>query len=338
MTTPETQLWQALGHAVSGRETDLAAYPEPELLRTAARHGVSQMLDKRAREGSAKGLSADARKQLGEATRVQAALDLLLNDSTAKTLRLLAENEIPVLLLKGTPVAHLYYDHSYERPRCDSDLYIAEQDVSRTAELLAASGYQVSGLGGRPYSSKQFGAATNPFQNAWMTFDIHWKLSNRILFQTTLPFEDCWQGRQPVAALGPGACAPCAIDLLLHACIHRIGHGRNTERNRLIWLYDVHVMVNVMDEDELQQFAIKAAERKVGVLCADALEVTEELFGTRPTSELRAQLRTNYKREPSAPLINASKLRWAWTDFWALEGFGNKVAFARELLAGKKKT
>ena len=115
---------------------------------------------------------------------------------------------------------------------------------------------------------------------------------------------------------------------------HRIAHGRNTERNRLIWLYDIHLLVESMDEAELTRFHEKALQRSIGVLCADALEVINGLFNTKLPPELIEELKGNKKNEPSARLIHSIKLRWAWADMQSLKGIKEKAAFAKELLFG----
>ena len=152
------------------------------------------------------------------------------------------------------------------------------------------------------------------------------------MFRKTLPFKECFQTKQPVTALGPNAHALSKIDLLVHACIHRIAHGRNTERNRLIWLYDIHLMVETMGDDERNEFLNKVQQRAVAVLCADALETCQAIFNTRLPEGFLVKLKANFKNEPSAKLINAAKLRWAWEDMQSLGSISEKVAFARELL------
>ena len=153
------------------------------------------------------------------------------------------------------------------------------------------------------------------------------------MFRRTLPFDECRQTSQAVPALGSNARTLSITGLLLHACIHRIAHGRNTEHNRLIWLYDIHLLVQAMSESEVSEFRARAIERKVGAVCADALEVSHDLFNTALPPDLVAQLKSNARKEPSAKLIHASKLRWAWEDMQALDNIQQKIAFARELLS-----
>lgn len=327
-------LWKALAKAISGEATRLDAFDDGAILSAATTHGIIPLLDLRLKQATVTGVSAELGAELGQLAKSEAALDLLLNNSTRKTLDLLAAQGIPALLLKGTPVAYLYYEKSYQRSRCDTDLYIREEDTQATADLLSHNGYQVTGLGQRKYSSRQFGASIVAFQQVRTHFDIHWKLSNRVMFNATLPFADCLENKQPIAALGANAFAPSNTDLLLHACIHRIAHGRNTERDRLLWLYDIHLLAEAMDEAALEGFGKKAKERQVGVLCADAVAVARELFGTDLPENFLAGLGDNGKNEPSAGLIHSSRLRWAWEDLRSLKGVKEKTAFAKELLFG----
>jgi len=331
-TKYDSKIWRTLACAVSGRETSLEDFEGEEVLRHAAQNGISQLLDSQVRAGTVAGLSEQVKQQLGASSKRQAVLDLLLNDATGKTLKFLTEGEVPVLLLKGTPIAHLYYDDTWQRPRCDTDLYIDHDQVDKAALLLSDHGYQVSGLGTREYSSKQFGASTAPFQKIGLQFDVHWKLSNRVMFRRTLPFDQCRETSQAVPALGPEARTLSITNLLLHACIHRIAHGRNTEHNRLIWLYDINLLIQAMNETEVSEFQARAIERKVGAVCADALDVSHDLFSTTLPPDLVQQLKSNARKEPSAKLIHASKLRWAWEDMQALENLQQKIAFVRELL------
>jgi hypothetical protein len=334
LPTTEPSLWQALASAISGKETNLKDFNEEQIVTQANLHGVSQLLNKQVYDGTVSGLSETAKKQLKSLSYTNAAFDLILNSATEKLLNLLAEHEIPALLLKGTPIAHLYFPGTHLRPRCDSDIYINERDLDKTATLLTSNKYQLSGLGKRKYSSKQFVATLTPFKNCFVHFDMHWKLSNRVMFRSTLPFEECLETSQPVPKLGPNARALSITDLMLHACIHRIAHGRNTERNRLIWLYDIHLLAGAMNEAEMDHFLLAARQKAVGYLCADALGVCQTIFSTALPKNTLTLLKENHRNEPSAKLLRSSKLRWAIADMQSLKDIRQKVAFAKELLFG----
>jgi|GEM_PF-2097361 len=58
------------------------------------------------------------------------------------------------------------------------------------AEVLASNGYQLSRLDQGSYASKQFDALFPSRQGFAMLFDIHWRFSNRVIFNHILQFEE----------------------------------------------------------------------------------------------------------------------------------------------------
>jgi hypothetical protein len=279
-----------------------------------------------------RGLGDEDRDTLSKETRSHAAHDLLHNQATSQTLDLLKGANIPALLLKGAPIAFLYYGDSYLRPRCDTDIFIRPTDTNRAADILSSNGYQISGLGLRTHSSKQFSAFHPTGHGLGFSFDMHWKLSNRVLFNDILQFPECWQTRQPVPQLGCNAYTLSAAHLLLHACIHRIAHGRNTDRNRLIWLYDIHLITSAFSSDDFDRFQNLAIQKQVGTLCQDALVMCQYYVRTAYPEGFLIALARHRRREPTAGLIKASKRRWATADLLALKTPRERLAFAGELL------
>ena len=363
MLSPSDKYQASLANAICGKYVEFNHNESEAALAFMEESGVTPLLDRQVRNDRVGGLTINSVKSLHNSAKTHAALELILNHDTVQAIAALAGARIPVMLLKGSAVAHLHYDAAYHRTRCDTDLYIRPSEKHAVAQLLGNMGLTVAGLSNRPNSSRQFSAYRNAHTGAQIQFDIHWKLSNRMLFADTLPFEECFDARQPVPALGPDAWALCDIDLLIHACIHRIAHGRGTERNRLIWLYDIHLLWTAMDEEEQAAFIEKALAKKIGAVCADALNVCEDLFGTlseapepcrsgfsreqeettashsrlkplpqtTPDTTLNALLK-NQADEPTASLVNAGKFRWAWADLKATPGLRAKFHFARELL------
>ncbi len=71
----------------------------------------------------------------------------------------------------------------------------------------------------------------------------------------------------PLPALGRNAHAIAPVHALLLACIHRAGHANapyhvdgiaSPEGDRLIWLYDIHLLVGGMSAGELDEFVALA--------------------------------------------------------------------------------
>lgn len=295
-----------LAAALRGKPLRLGSFRQPGItrfLKSAGKHGLSQLINQKICDHQIQGLPVEEVTKLAQLSNIKVAYDIILNESTQKSLELLADHQIPVLLLKGTAVAFKYYDDSSLRTRCDTDLFIREQDRDRVAELLAANNYAIHGYERRHYVSKQFIAGLNGNSPAATTFDIHWKLSNRTLFNNILQFDECWEMRQPVKQLGESAFTLLPTQLLLHACIHRIAHGRNSDRNRLIWLYDIHLIITSFSEIEFDAFLEMAKARAIGTLCADGIIMSQYYFGTRFPRDYLAKLTRNQSKETSAKLI-----------------------------------
>lgn len=307
-----------------------------KLLDTASYHGVSALIDQKINNQQILGMAHTEKTRLSSFSKITAANDLLLNAFTRKTLDLLGEKQIPGLLLKGTAIACNYFDDSYLRTRCDTDLLIRESDKQDVVNLLSANHYRVSGVDNRKYASKQFSAILGTTPGMAAAFDIHWKLSNRTLFNNILQFDECWDARQPVKQLGKNAFTLSPVHLLIHACIHRIAHGRNSDRNRLIWLYDIHLITSAFCDEEFDTFLEMAITKGIGALCADGLVMSQYYFGTRYPGGYLTELSSKKSEEKTAPLINAAKLRWALADIQALKGAGAKAGLISDLLFPKR--
>ncbi len=79
----------------------------------------------------------------GESSVPQAVRCLALDAAAMATIRLLAENAIPCLLLKGPAVARrLYPESPGKRVYCDVDLLVAPANFAAAEQALAVAGYQ----------------------------------------------------------------------------------------------------------------------------------------------------------------------------------------------------
>ena len=95
--------------------------------------------------------------------------------------------------------------------------------------------------------------------------------------------------RLPCLASAPHALAPSHGDALLLACMHRVAHHHDNER--LIWLYDIHLLRERMSRDEHAAFWRLAAERRVVTICERSIALAEEWFA-RASARPRQRLAT----------------------------------------------
>ena len=144
----------------------------------------------------------------------------------------------------------------------------------------------------------------------------------------------------PLPALGPNARALAPVHALLFACIHRAGHAHaplfvdgiaHYGGDRLIWLYDIHLLVARMSAEDLDEFATLAAAKEIKAICAEALQRTRECFATPIPAQVIDALSKPGPVEPSARYLSGGRARQMLGDFLALDRWSDRGNWLREL-------
>jgi len=238
-----------------------------------------------------------------------------------------ADRGIRVVIIKGTGLAYDLYDAPELRPRGDTDLLIAASDVDTMRRLMHGRGYESRLTSGDTLAVRQ-----QSFVRAGHVYDVHWDVSNSPVVRDALPFDELIGRAIAVPRIAAGALAPSHVDALLLACIHRVAHHHDNER--LIWLYDIHLLRESMTPDEHARFWLLAAERRVVAICERSIDLAGAWFATSPHDRAADWLSNDERTraEPSAAFLDhnrrhASVLRG---DLQAL-GWRSRMRRLREL-------
>lgn len=252
----------------------------------------------------------------------------------------LQQQGLSVLLLKGTGLAYRYYSHPALRPRCDIDLLVAPGTQQRVIECLAALGYCRSTQepqGERlSYQTSLYRQDPHGITHA---LDLHWRINNSQALANTLDYDSMWERAEPLRPLGEAAWIPCRTHLLLHAALHRAGHLR--ERNtiagleqrvgdRLLWLYDIHLLCADLSAEDWQDLCDEAIARGLAAVLVDALQRCRLSLGTM-LPEAALNTLQSISGEPAAIYLRASPLQHLVADFRALDWRGRRQ-LAQEML------
>ena len=202
-------------------------------------------------------------------------------------LRSLRQHSVRVILTKGEAMAASHYTTPGTRARCDSDLFISIADLMRAQQAVLAAGFEIHSP---IYKSHQFTVTNKLDASDTVRFDIHWRIQNAPRFARVLTFEEAYAGSVKMAELG-GARALNAVDALLLACIHRCGNEQH-DRDRLIWIYDIHLLLSSLTESGCKDFAQKAVSRNIQQACSDGVCTAVRLFHTVVPGEVQELLRT----------------------------------------------
>jgi hypothetical protein len=301
------------------------------LLATAREHGVLPLLAGRAADA---GWDHDLLALLRPALAAEAALAIVRERELRRVLDALAACCDRPLLFKGSHLAFAVYPSPELRPRLDTDLLIREDDRESAARCLAALGYRPY-----PYVSGDVAFAQRPYwredrTGARHTLDLHWRIANPKVFGHRLSYAELRAGALPVPGLGPNALGPSAPFALLIACMHRTAHHGNSDR--LLWLYDIHLLASSMTARDWAQFGDAAAGKGLTAVVVDGLSQAAERFGTAVPDRGLDRLRADC--QPDTPDLRIfldgrpATIRVALSDLRHLRGWRERSRFLREHL------
>ncbi len=332
---PETRDAEQTCLAILNSKPINLAEPEfKQLLGFAQKHGVIPLLHHQLQPTAS---SVEVPRQLVERLHAQATLEaaaeLARNHELQQVLAALAKAGIQPLLMKGTPLAYLLYPNPTLRPRCDTDLLIPIAGREGTIRILTGLGYLFPNAVSGNFVRTQATCIKKEKSGFVHQLDLHWKISNQPYFASILQYKDLMKNALSVPELGPHARTLSLADALLFACLHRAGHAAEGDSNRLIWLYDIHLLCEALTPDNLEYFIAQAGDLSVATLCLDALEQTRLRFHTRLSDTVLTQLREFGNRpEPSAHYLQQSRLSQFKCNLDLLPTIADKLAYISETL------
>ena len=197
------------------------------------------------------------------------------------------------LVTKGTALAYSVYPSPDLRPRTDVDLLIDERDLEAVRAGFRSIGFDETVSVIRQHMFYRVDA-----NRVMQSYDVHLDITNNATTAGVLQYAELRERAMPLPAFR--AIAPSLEDALLYACVHRVVHHHDADR--LIWLYDIHLLYDVVDRDV---FWSRAIERRVVTICRHSIALAREWFGGE-TGDMPSAT-----DEPSAVFLNHDRSRAA---------------------------
>jgi hypothetical protein len=274
------------------------------------------------------------RERLVSAIRNQVAIDEITRDELEGVLAALFESGIDPVLFKGAALAYSHYSDPSLRPRVDTDLLIDAKEIDHACAILERLDYQRAPFVAGDLVMYQVPYVKTDRRGVQHAVDVHWKISNAQVLANVLTIDEIRAEAASVAALGQGARAAGSVHALLLACIHRAGHhGPAVNEERLIWLYDIHLLAEALDVAEQAAFVDLAKAKQLTAVCTDALALAERCFHGRAAREFSQRLMRagSAKHEPSAVYVAGGmrKIDVLRSDLGAL-GWRQRIKLLRE--------
>lgn len=285
---------------------------EAVLLETAQAEGVTALCYENLRQSPIwRNCSESLRTALTKITYQEAALEMLRAEELRKILAVLAEHDLPVLIMKGAALAYTLYPKPHLRSRCDTDILLpTRKDAEHASEILQMIGYEQPMAVPGDLISYELGCYKKMMGEVNHTLDIHWGMSNSALFANRFSFNELKTSVIPIPKLTPQAYGLSAQHALLLACMHRINNLWPGIADRLIWIYDIHLLAESLAGIQWQEFATLAADRKLCGPCFDGLNMAHTLFNTDLPQNIYDRLQLGADKEKFNP--NNAQIRWRY--------------------------
>jgi hypothetical protein len=281
--------------------------------------------------GEADACPAAVRALFIHALREETVVEEVARRELRSAIAALSEGGVRPLLFKGAALAFTHYPHPALRPRLDADLLIDAQDVPLATTIVERLGYcRPPSITGTlvsyqvPYSRiDRFGMSH--------ALDIHWRVANPQVFADTLSVQEVAARAVPVPGLGEAARALGPVDALALACVHRVAHHHDEER--LIWLYDIHLLAGALTPAEAEDFLALVLAKRIQAVCARGCSLAQARFRTPLPANLANRLSSGDARdEPSAEYLSRDmrKADVLVSDLRALERWSDRLRLLRE--------
>ena len=242
-----------------------------------------------------------------------------------------AQADIFPLLMKGAPLSYNLYPKPYLRERCDTDMLFRDRDQANVArDLLEKRGYQQPNAVSGEFVSHQFACYRTTGMGVIHSLDMHWHLNNDHFFASAFSYEEFVQHAIPIPSLGVSARTLEPVHALLLACMHRVGHLKGGTGNRLLWLYDIHLLAGQFSEKQWMVFEELTLERNLESVCLDSIETTRKAFKTKIPENILQTLRRKSRQGGYAPQ-NANQIWQAQLmNLRSLPGWRARIKLLRE--------
>ena len=171
---------------------------------------------------------------------------------TSLIIEMLNQSEIPILLLKGAPLAINYYDNIAGRPLSDVDIMIKPKDLVNTIAIFKKNGFHpITPIQKNTFKWRHAVGFEN---NDGLEIDLHLSLFLENLNEKDQ--EVYWEHSEAMVFFGKKTQTLCPTDHLLHTIVHGVVHNDSVP---IRWIADAKMILekNSIDWDRIVRLSAK---------------------------------------------------------------------------------
>jgi hypothetical protein len=120
------------------------------------------------------------------------------------------------------------------------------------------------------------------------------------------------------------------VDALIVSLLHRASNNRPAGcgfGDRLIWHYDIHLIVEQLSDDEFVLFPQRVEAKRVAAIAIEGLRHCADRFRSPRLELLIERLAHGPVAESGAEFLNAGRLQYEWIEIRAIPGAGARMSY-----------
>ena len=234
------------------------------------------------------------------------------------------------ILLKGAAMSMIYYPEPYLRPMADVDLLINPSQAEAVKSVLIDHGFELWNSNFDEWVMPQFSCVKSFSGNLKLHLDIHVRLFNRTLMHDLLMQVELEHQKREIQIESTWVSAPSPCHMLIHAVLHLVGH--HNDHRRLIWLYDIHLILQSFSDSDRKQVLDIASEKGISGVLRQVVQEVNQCFKSDDVG-LCEQLQKSAEAERTHPIGNyledSTKSAQDLRDFLHIKGFKPRMAWLK---------
>ena len=272
------------------------------------------------------------RKRLKDHERRAAIIELLREQEIKAVLDRLTAHNIQPLLLKGCPLAYTLYPEPWLRFHSDTDFFFCDKDTAERAwNIVKKMGYERPSAVSGKFVSHEFSCYRPGPTGLHNCLDFHWQLSNSHRIARVFSFAELMENAISVPVLND-ARTPNQVHALLYACLHRLSHAGDHCRDRLIWLYDIHLLAENLSPEDWQQVRSTAQKKQIAPLFLNGIEAAVNAFSTQVPQSIINELKDSGDKKKFSTTHWQHRGRSDLANIMALDNWHDRLLLIREHL------
>ena len=263
--------------------------------------------------------------------RKHLAADMATQNELLSLLKIFQSHNIDFIMLKGEALSHSIYPMPHLRTKTDIDLlFRSKAESERASNTLETEGYQRMLSQQGTFVGYQFVYHKQYASGFRMVFDIHNEITNYLWFNRKLRYQYLLENSNFIEIENVKVRVLNTVHALIHACVHRITNKSNDTSDRLIWLYDIHLLSQSLDDTQWQDLLQVCLSKHLSEIVLQGLQVSHETLASSLPSKYIDQLKSNAATCNDPFSKKRRRIHMYWSDFILNKGFSNKLTQIRE--------